>query len=113
MGTTPPKGEADFLELGSWNAICFRCGSKYKASMMQKNWQGFYTCLRCWEPRQPQDFAVGIAEVQTAPWIQADPAPLFPALCFPNDRTAVPGFGEPGCMIPGFVDPAFLGFYTP
>lgn len=109
------KGPADYLNLGDYNAVCFRCGSKFKASTMVKNWQGFWTCLRCFEPRQPQDFATGIKEITTPPWQQPDPAPIFAPsnLCFPNDRTAIPGYGIPGCMIPGFIDPAWTGGYIP
>lgn len=113
MGTKQPQGEADFLNLGDWNAVCWRCGSKFKASTMEKNWEGFWTCRRCWEPRQPQDFATGIKEVITPPWAQPDPEPLFPALCFPNDRTAIAGVGVAGCVIAGFIDPAYTGNFTP
>jgi hypothetical protein len=113
MGTSNPAGGADSLLLGDWNAICFRCGSKFKASTMTKNWQGFYTCRRCYEPRQPQDFATGIKEITTPPWTQPPPADKFTTFCSPNDRTAVPGYMIPGCVRPGFVDPAWIGRFTP
>lgn len=115
MGTTNPQGEADYLALGDWNTICFRCGSKFKASVMRKNWQGYWTCTRCWEPRHPQDFATGIKEVTTPPWTQPPNADKFAlaSTCVPNDRTAVPGYAMPGCVIPGFLDPAWTGQFTP
>lgn len=113
MGRDNPQGEADHLALGDWNANCFRCGSKFKASTMQKNWQGFWTCLRCYEPRQPQDFARGIVEIITPPWMQPPGAEVFVMFCSPNGRTALPGVGIPGCMRPGFIDPAYTGRFTP
>lgn len=113
MGTTNPQGEADYLALGDWNTICFRCGSKFKASVMRKNWQGYWTCTRCWEPRHPQDFATGIKEITTPPWTQPPNKDKFPLFCGPNDRTAIPGFMTPGCVIPGFIDPAWTGNFTP
>lgn len=76
---TPPKGQADYLELGDWNAICSVCGRKYKASTMVKLPKGLgapwggdtYVCRRDWRPRQPQDFVKGIPEKMAAPWVQS------------------------------------------
>lgn len=101
MGTNNPQSEADVLNLGDWNAICFRCGSKFKASIMIKNWQGFYTCRRCFEPRQPQDFATGIKEVTTPPWTQPPPKDKFTVFCTIQGSSAMPGQSTPGCMTPG------------
>lgn len=72
-------GQADFLELGSWNFSCYMCGRKCKSSRARRNWQGFYVCDRpgCWEPRQPQDFARGTKDTQQPPWTQPEPAPQF------------------------------------
>lgn len=63
-------GQADYLALGDWNAICFFCGNKYKASQLKRYWTGVWVCDRCWEPRQTQDFVRGIPDIQTPPWIQ-------------------------------------------
>jgi len=101
------RGDADFLALGDWNAVCFRCGSKFKASTMLKNWQGFWTCSRCWEPRQPQDFVRGIVDVQTPPWVQPPPQDVFAAVCFPNGITAIDGYAVAGCAIATYVSPFF------
>lgn len=113
MGTNNPQSEADTLNLGDWNAICFRCGSKFKASTMIKNWQGFYTCQRCFEPRQSQDFATGIKEVTTPPWTQPPPKDKFTLFCGPNDRTAIAGVGIAGCIVAGLIDAAYTGNFTP
>ena len=73
----PVKGQADYLALGDWNATCYECGGKFKASQMRKHWQGYYVCPSCWEPRQPQDFVRGVPDVQAPPWVQPEPADTF------------------------------------
>lgn len=93
-------GQADYLELGDWNAVCSLCGFKRKASTMVKNWQGFYRCPEHNEPRQPQDFVRGEQDIQTVPWAQP-PTELFVPMCSFDGISAVPGVGLPGCMIPG------------
>lgn len=75
----PPYGHADYFKLGDWNATCWICGRKFKASEMVLNWEGFYTCRKDFTPRQPQDFARGIPYNQTAPWTQPMPAPIYVA----------------------------------
>lgn len=70
-------GKADFLRLGDWNAVCYECGRKFKASTMKRQWQGYYVCQDHWTPRQPQDFVRGTKDVQTPPWTQAQPAPVW------------------------------------
>lgn len=62
--------DADRLELGTWNAICWECGRKGKAGGFIKHWKGYYVCPRCWEPRHPQDFVRAIPDIVTPPWIQ-------------------------------------------
>lgn len=70
---------ADYLKLGDWNAVCYECGMKFKASTLKKHWQGYYVCPEHWEPRQPQDFVRGTADIQTPPWTQPMPADVFVA----------------------------------
>lgn len=61
---------ADHYAFGDYNAVCYDCGRKFKASMLRKNWQGFWECPVHWTPRQPQDFVRSIPDTQTAPWAQ-------------------------------------------
>lgn len=70
-------GRADFLRLGDYNATCYQCGFKRKASQMEKNWQGYYVCPEHNEPRQTQDFVRGIPDHQTVPWAQPMPATVY------------------------------------
>lgn len=103
----PPKGRADYLELGDWNAVCYQCGRKRKASMLRKHWQGYYVCPEHWEARQPQDFVRGVPERPTPPWVQPMPADVFAGFCTPNGTSAVPGQAEPGCAIPAYLSPMY------
>jgi len=48
-------GRADYYKHGDNNVICDRCGFKYKASQLKKEWNGLWTCPFDWEPRHPQD----------------------------------------------------------
>ena len=99
-------GIADYLELGTYNAVCSMCGRKRKANAMVRNWQGLYRCKEHDEPRQPQDFARGVPEHMEVPWAQP-PTSTFVLICSINTRSAIPGYAVPGCMIPGnsIIDP--------
>ena len=71
------NGPRSYLKLGDWNAVCYFCGAKRKASELVRYWQGFYVCKECWEPRQPQDFVRGTMDEQTPPWTQPLPTVTF------------------------------------
>lgn len=62
-------GRADYLRHGDYNAICDRCGFKFKFSELRKEWDGLYVCTAhgCWEPRQPQDYLKGIKDNMSVP----------------------------------------------
>ena len=98
---TPAKGRADYWAGGDWNAVCFECGHKFKASELKRHWQGYWVCLAHWEPRHPQDFVKGVTDNQTPPWVQPEPADVFtgPA-CTLDGASAMLGLATPGCMIP-------------
>lgn len=109
---TPGKGRADYYAEGDWNAVCYQCGRKRKASTLLRYWQGYYVCEEHWEIRQPQDFVRSIPDVQTPPWVQ--PATdTFAAICTPNGMSAVPGEMEPGCIVPGYLSPMYDGDVDP
>lgn len=103
----PPKGKADYFAEGDYNASCFICGRKFKASQMKKNWQGFYTCEEDWTPRQPQDFVRGIPDQQTPAWTQPMPPDVFVAFCTPNGLTALVDFAIVDCVVVDYTHPAF------
>jgi len=104
--TNPSKGRADYYAPGDWNIQCYECGRKRKASMVVKNWQGYYVCRKDYEPRHPQDFVRGVPERPMPPWVQPPPEDVFVGFCTINGMSAIPGFAIPGCSIPGrtFID---------
>jgi len=66
-------GRSDFLKLGDWNVICDRCGKSRKASDCRYTWDELFVCSdKCWEPRQQQDFVVGIPDHQSVPIARPD-----------------------------------------
>jgi hypothetical protein len=103
-------GNADYLALGDWNAACFRCGAKRKASEMRKQWQGYYVCPEHWEPRHPQDFVRGVVDNTSVPWSQPENwAPVGVVMCTAVGQTAIPSEAIPGCMIPSRTQGQFYG----
>ena len=56
-----------YYKKGTYNAICDRCGYKYKADGMRLTWDNLFVCNDCWEPRQPQDFVRSRRDSQRVP----------------------------------------------
>jgi hypothetical protein len=50
---------------GDYNVICDKCGMKRKASECRLDWQNLFVCRGCFDIRNPQDFVVGIPDIQT------------------------------------------------
>lgn len=99
---------ADHYAEGDWNAVCYECGRKRKASTLVKHWQGYWVCPEHWEARHPQDFVRGVPERASPPWTQPMPGTdAFLAVCSPNGLSAVPGEAQPGCAVPGYLSPMF------
>lgn len=70
-------GRADFLLVGTYNAICDQCGFKYKNKDMRTQWDGLRVCKSCFENRQPQDFVRGVMDNQSVPIARPDSTPTF------------------------------------
>ena len=72
-------GHADYLRNGDYNAICDRCGSKFKFSDLKLEWDGLYVCTAngCWEPRQPQDYVKGVQDDMAVPVSRPDQPNVF------------------------------------
>jgi len=62
---------------GGWNVICDVCGRQYKDSELQLRWDGFMVCSGDWEPRQPQDFVHGVADIQAPKWSRPEQTDYF------------------------------------
>lgn len=56
--------------LGDYNAACYECGRKKKASELKAHWRGYWVCPEHWEPRHPQDFVGGVPNTTQVPWAQ-------------------------------------------
>lgn len=70
---------SDHFVLGDWNAVCYECGRKKKASQLKKHWQGYMVCPEHWEPRHPQDFVSAPKAPEVPTWTQPMPADQFVA----------------------------------
>ena len=57
-----------YFKLGSWNAICDRCGQQHKAEQLRREWTGLRVCRSCWEPRHPQETLRAKPDRQAPPW---------------------------------------------
>lgn len=55
-------GQADFLSVGTNNVICDQCGRKFKAYDLTEQWDGIWTCRRCWDYRNPQEYLRGLPD---------------------------------------------------
>ena len=62
---------------GDWNAICDRCGFKFKASELRKTWDGWMVCGKDWEARHPQDFIRSRPDKQSVPWSRPEKTDSF------------------------------------
>jgi len=62
---------------GGWNVICDVCGRQYKNHELQLRWDGFMVCSGDWEPRQPQDFVHGVADIQAPKWARPEQTDNF------------------------------------
>ena len=73
-------GPADYYAQGDWNARCWTCFKKIKASEALKLsvYDGnCYVCRSCFELPNPQQFVRGIPDRQNVPWTQPTPPPIF------------------------------------
>jgi len=101
---TSYRGRADYLVEGDWNASCYECGRKRKASELVRHWQGYYICREHWEPRHPQDFVRGVPADTTPPWTQPA-SDTFTTVCCRENVSAVIGLAKAGCSIVGYNPP--------
>lgn len=84
---------------GDYDAICEICGFKFKASELRRRWDGYFVDSRCWEPRHPQDFIRGVADIQAPVWTRPEATDTFVLGC--STQTAIVGYASAGCLIAG------------
>lgn len=88
-----------YLRLGSWNAICDRCGRKFKAYQLRRTWDGLMVCADDWETRHPQELIRGVKDTQKLPWTKPEAADQFIPVCTIWGRTNITGLATAGCAI--------------
>jgi hypothetical protein len=72
---------ANYFKKGEHNAICDRCGFKYKSSQLRKEWTGLMTCRKhCWERRNQQDLIKAVEDKQTVSWSRPETTDVFISL---------------------------------
>ena len=62
----------NYFKSGDYNAICDRCGFKFKASELKKTWDGFMVCSADFEPRHIADFIKGPRASVPLPWTRPE-----------------------------------------
>jgi hypothetical protein len=82
---------------GNWNAICDVCGREYKASDLRQRWDGLMVDGDCWEPRQPQDYVHGVADIQTPPFTRSESEDIFLPVCTPVTSQGIADYGTADC----------------
>ena len=62
----------NYYKPGDWNAICDRCGFKFKASELKEEWTGLRVCTHDFELRHPQDFLRARVDKISVPWVRKE-----------------------------------------
>lgn len=98
------QGPKDYFKIGDHNAWCDRCGFKFKASELRREWQGFMVCASCYEPRNPQDLLKARPEKSIPPFVR--PRNDGPSSDIPGDweQTDDQAGGSPSFTTYGPVD---------
>jgi hypothetical protein len=78
---------------GQWNALCQRCGFKYKSKQLRKEWTGLRVCSGegtndCFERRHPQESVRGRADRQAPAWVSPEPTDVDVSPGSGNEVTA-------------------------
>jgi hypothetical protein len=63
-----------YFKSAEYNAICDRCGFKFKSSQLMKTWEGFMVCQADWEPRNIIDFIKAPKPIPAIPWSRPEGA---------------------------------------
>lgn len=58
---------------GDYNAVCDRCGFRFKASELREDWQGLRVCEADYEERHIRDFIRAKIDKIYVPWTRPEP----------------------------------------
>ncbi len=90
-----------YFTSGQWNALCDRCGFKFKSSELKKDWQGLMVCPKDYEARHPQDFIKVRPEKAIPEWTRPRTEDVFTEVCYLWELSGYAGLGSAGCMSAG------------
>ena len=105
------------FELGKWNAICDRCGGKFKNTQLRREWTGLRVCKECYDPYPPQYRVRAKKDNQNVPWQRPDENSLVTtgktaaqvAASYNFTGTPVPQYGYSAIVGYAIVGYAILG----
>lgn len=80
---------------GQWNALCDRCGFKYKSKELRAEWTGLRVCHSCFEVRHPQTLIRVAPEHINTPWARPEPADVFVI----NDQLTIETVVDPNNLL--------------
>lgn len=83
---------------GQWNAICDRCGFKFKSGELKKDWQGLMVCENDFETRHPQSLIKITTEKAFPEWSRPRPIDEFIQICYAWTQGAHADLGTADCM---------------
>lgn len=86
-----------YWDNGTWNTICDVCGRQFRAFQLNKRWDGLMVCAGDWEPRQPQDFVRGVADIQAPPYSRPEQEDIFIPVCTPITTQGIADYGTADC----------------
>ncbi len=90
-----------YFTSGQYNALCDRCGFKFKSSELKKDWQGLMVCSKDYEARHPQDFIKVRPEKAIPEWTRPRTEDVFTEVCYLWELSGYAGLGSAGCMAAG------------
>lgn len=84
----------NYYKPGDWNAICDRCGFKFKASDLRLEWTGLRVCEKDFELRHPQDFLRAKPDKIVVPWTRKEPDEATAASTSTSEALGMQYLGE-------------------
>jgi hypothetical protein len=85
----------NYYKPGDWNAICDRCGFKFKASELREEWTGLRVCEKDFELRHPLDFLRAKTDKISVPWVRMEaPSDVTVAATSSSEALGIQYLGE-------------------
>jgi len=101
-----------YFKSSQYNAICDRCGFKFKSGELRKDWQGLMVCDKDFETRNQQDFIKIRPEKAIPEWTRPRPQDTFKEVCYLWESSGYAGLASAGCMQAGPSVQSYISLYT-